>query len=244
MYKTLENIVAITRDDCTQLFFLFSGLMRTVGGMRPLGFLKKSQLDTRNVVMLIDPHRAGFRRGITDELCTLDAVVGWQREFLSTVPHVKQVYCIGVSAGCFAAIYSGHHLKADAVWSFSARAPAEEYWGQESEDLLRIQAARRDDPDEDPLAHCMLDAEMITIIRDVLGVPNGVTKYHLYYAPTNMCDTLAHTLICDLPQTVSCPIIPPDDFPHNNGPNWDHKILPIIQHMGGLPDLFPPFVAA
>ena len=244
MYKTFDNIVAITREDCSQLFFLFSGLMRTVGGMRALGFLKKSQLDNRNVAMFIDTHKTGFRRGISDELRSLDDIVRWQRNFCKELPHVKEVYCIGVSAGSFAAIYSGYHLKADAVWSFGARSPAEQYWGQDPEELLRIQAMRQDDPDEDPLAHCMLDADIITIVRDLLSVPNGKTKYHLYYAPTNWCDTLAHTLICDLPEMISCPIIPPDDYPHNNGPNWDHKLLPIIQHMGGLPELFPPFSGA
>jgi hypothetical protein len=90
----------------------------------------------------------------------------------------------------------------------------------------------------------MIDPYIITTARKMLSQPNGVTQYHLYYATTNECDTLTHALISDLPSTHSYPIIPPDDYPHNNGPNWDHKLLPIIQHMGTLPDLFPPFAAA
>jgi hypothetical protein len=241
MYEKFENIVAIKHEECSQLFFLYSGLQRTIGGMRALGFLKKSGLENRNVVMLIDPHKAGFRRGISDELQTLDDLVGWQREYLERQSHIKDVYCIGVSAGGYAAIYSGYHLKAQSVWAFAARSPAPEYWGQDPEALLRDQAARPFDPDGDLLEHCMLDSEIITTVRDLLSVPNGVTEYNLYYAPSNYCDSLAHTLISDLPGTTSYPITAPDDYPHATGPNWDHKLLPIIQHMGGLPDLFPPF---
>ena len=244
MYKTYENIVAITRENCSQLFLLYSGLMRTVGGMRALGFLKKSALDNRNVVMFIDPYKTGFRRGVSEEIPSLDALVNWQREYCKGLPHVKEVYCIGVSAGAFPAIYSGYYLKADAVWTFGARPPAEKYWGQDPEALLFEKATRPIDPNRDPLEECMIDPYIITTVRSLLSTPNGVTQYHLYFAPSNECDTLAHTLISDLPATHSYPIVAPDDYPHNQGPNWDHKLLPIIQHMGGLPELFPPFGAA
>jgi hypothetical protein len=241
MYEKYENIVAIKHEQCSQLFFLYSGLQRTIGGMRALGFLKKSGLEDRNVVMLIDPHKAGFRKGISDELQDMDDLVRWQREYRERQAHIKEVYCIGVSAGGYAAIYSGYHLKAQKVWSFAARSPAPQYWGEDPEVLLRDQAAREFDPDGDLLEHCMLDSEIITTVRDLLLVPNGVTEYNLYYAPSNYCDSLAHTLISDLPGTTSHPITAPDDYPYATGPNWDHKLLPIIQHMGGLPDLFPPF---
>jgi hypothetical protein len=244
MYEKFENVVAIKNEKCSQLFFLYSGLQRTIGGMRALGFLKKSQLENRNIIMLIDPHKAGYRKGISTELQNLDDLLQWQREYLERLPHVQTIYSIGVSAGSFAAIHTGYHLKVDTVWTFGARSPAPQYWGQDPEVLLRDQAMRPFDPDGDLLQHCMLDEEIIMQTRELLLQPNGVTKYRLYYAPSNYCDSLAHTLISDLPDTSSHPIVAPDDYPYATGPNWDHKILPIIQHMGGLPDLFPPFASA
>jgi hypothetical protein len=244
MYEVHENVVAIKNERCSQLFFIYSGLLRTVGGMRALGFIKNAVLWNRNVVMIVDPHKAGFRKGISAELPDLDALTLWQRDFAQRLPHVKDVYCVGVSAGSFPAMYAGYHLKAKGVWAFGARSPAPQYWGRDPDEVLAEQPNRKRDPNGDLLAQCMLDEEIIMIIRDLLAKPNGVTKYHLYYAPTNYCDSLAHTLIEDLPDALSYPIIAPPDYPHAAGPNWDHKLLPIIHHMGGLPDLFPPYAAA
>jgi hypothetical protein len=98
--------------------------------------------------------------------------------------------------------------------------------------------------DENPIDHFMLDGEFITQVRELLAVPNGVTKYHLYYAPSNIIDTLMHTLVSDLPETSSYPISAPDDYPRGELHGWDHLLLPIIEHMGMLPEIFPPFAAA
>jgi hypothetical protein len=241
MYEKYENIVAIKHEECSQLFFLFSGLQRTIGGMRALGFLKKSGLENRNVVMFIDPHKAGYRKGISAELKTLDDVVQWQRDYCTRMPHVKDVYSIGVSAGSFPSIYAAYHLKATAAWTFGARPQGQQFWGQDPEALLIEQAARNEDPNESPLDYCMFDEEIIMIVRDLLRKSNGITQYHLYYSPSNYCDSLAHTFLSDLPGTVAHPITAPADYPHATGPNWDHKVLPIIQHMGWLSDVFPPF---
>lgn len=251
MYAVFDNVATSTRADCCQLFFIFSGLMRKIGGLSPLDFLNEACLSDRNVVMFRDPYKTGYRRGLSEQIADLDALVNWQHEYCRTLPHVRDVYCVGVSGGALPAMYAGYHLKAKGVWSFGARPPAPEIWGLDPEALLfkqhslrREQGLARGNPHNetalDPFEECMLDTAIIDTVRNLLSTPNGITEYRLYYSPSNKCDTLVHDVLSDLPGTISCPVTASPDYPYAKGPNWDHKVLPILHHQQALPTLFPP----
>jgi hypothetical protein len=245
MYTQRDNIITITRTDCSQLFFIYTGLRLRVGGVPALDFLKKSGLANRNIVLARDPHKAGFRLGISESIPDLHSLVDWQAEVRHELSHVSQVYCIGNSAGGLAAIVAGHQLEAATVWSFGTRPPPKRRWlyppgkNQQESYARHPYSARlpesRSDPDSKFSAR--LDTAGLNEAMERLSNSNGTTEYRLYYVPSNEPDSFVHRHLSKCPGTVSCPIEPM--------PGWsEHMILSILDARDELPSLFPPLVPA
>ena len=101
-----------------ELFFIFAAA-GTTAGATSREFLKRTRLLERNVVMLRDRRNAYYLEGISDDLPTCATLVGWLRQTRERMSHVRRCYCIGSCMGGYAAIWFGHYLDADVVWSFS-----------------------------------------------------------------------------------------------------------------------------
>ena len=256
--KHYQNIVTSTTEQCCQLFFIFTGVGGQLLLMSPVEFLQKTDLAKRNFVIFKDPRQLGYRQGISAEISDLNALVDWQRQFLLDHPYIREVYCIGVSAGAIPAMISGHRLGVDTVWSFSARSPSarwrEKYGSAQPakvgvkpwlRDRLRNTAMRlrklTNTPARESLVESMLDIEMMKDAADELSEHNGQTEYRLFYSSTNVTDIFVHNLLSACPGVTSFPITPPPDSPDRFRPGWDHMILPILNHKGELGRLFPPF---
>jgi len=124
------NIACLTRENCSQIFFVYAGGAGMVEGMGPMAFLQKSGISDRNFAFVRDPHLVYFDKGVSDEIADLDAVIDWHHAHLAANPHVTEVYCLGNSFGGWAALFFGYMLAAKKVWSL---APAGS-WGL---DLLK-----------------------------------------------------------------------------------------------------------
>lgn len=226
-----RDIVFRTKENCAQLFFLFTGLFRNLIGMRPLEFVSQARLINRNLMVLRDPTHSGFQDGLSDAIPDLDSLVDWQREFIDSMHHVTDVYCVGVSAGSLAAMYAGHQLGAKTVWTFGARPPP-------TKEQLRYRLKEGTKPEFDIRD---LDYGYIGRVIDTLSTPNAETEYRLYYVSSNEKDSYVHDLLKVCPHTISCAVEPPPGYEHPGMQEWDHSVLTILNARGELSGIFPPF---
>jgi len=258
--KKYDNMVTSTRKNCSQMFFIFTGAFQNVAGMSPLDFLQQTGLANRNFIVFRDPYRVAFRRGISEEVSDFPALLAWQRRYLEDLPHVNELYCLGVSAGGIPAILSGHHHGAKTVWSFGARPPVED-WAAEYDrqktsgasfggrlQLYGKKLARRlrmltKTPAKAPFRTGFVDTDLVKKAAEDLKSSNGKTEYRLYYMESNLTDTYVHGFLKDAPGALSLPIEAPPDYPHMYEPGWDHLVLPVLKAKGDLRDLFPPFAS-
>lgn len=255
--QNYQNIVTSTRKECSQLYFIFTGVGGQLLLMSPFEFLQKTDLATRNFVVFKDPHLAGYQRGLSRGIPDLESLYDWQRRFILEHPHISDVFCIGVSAGAIPAITAGHRLGAKTVWSFSARSPSDRwrtrYGGPQSQRTgirpwLRGQLKKRavqlrkltNRTAQEKFAISMIDVELINKAAAQLGCSNGQTEYRLYYCPSNLTDAFVHSCLANCPAVSSHPVQPPSDYPDRFQPAWDHMILQILNQQGRLGQLFPP----
>ncbi len=222
------------RPECPQLFFLFTGNAENLQ-LHPMDFMRKTGIADRNIVIVRDAHQAGYRKGVSKEVDSLDAIVQWQRELLShRFPHVREVFCAGSSGGGGPAIYTGHHLEAKAVWSFAGRLPrpsiaaagliakteflrrvlGRDHVGpmtrDESERFWKaVQTPEvrqmRWDLGENP--DTVLDRDFLAQLVGLLREKSTATHYHLYYAVTNCLDEVTAEAFRGCPGVTIHPIM-------------------------------------
>lgn len=113
------NIACLTRDNCSQLFFVYAGGLGMVEGMGPMAFLQQSGISDRNVAFVRDPNTHYFSKGVSDELPDLDAVLDWHQSHLDANPHIDEVYCVGNSFGGWSALFFGYMLGVKKVWALA-----------------------------------------------------------------------------------------------------------------------------
>jgi hypothetical protein len=254
-----RNIVVRHNRQCQQVFFIFTGVGGQLLRMSPLEFLRESGLTNRNIIVFRDPHVRGYRQGISEDIPDLPALYRWQREFCETHPHIREVYCVGVSAGAAPAILAGHHLEAKTVWSFSARSPSGRWRARNpgshpARPAGRRQSARRQLQElamrlrkisnttaRERYRPSMLDLQLIDDAAATISQHNDVTEYRLYYSSTNQTDARIHGRLAGCPGVQSFPVVPPPDSPGRFWPGWDHLVLQILREKGQLGELFPPF---
>jgi hypothetical protein len=256
--KHYQNIVTSTTEHCSQLFFVFTGVGGRLLRMSPFEFLQETNLAKRNFVIFKDPRQFGYRQGISAEIPNLDAMHDWQRKFVLQRPHIRDVYCIGVSAGAIPAMLAGHRLRVNTVWSFSARSPSARWrkkygnahlqnstvkpWLKEKLKDTAMQLRKLTNrPARERFDKSLIDLDFINDAVIDLSEHNRKTEYRLLYANTNPTDVFVHNLLANCPGVTPLPISPPSDCPDRFRPGWDHMILPILHRQGGLGQLFPAF---
>lgn len=120
------NIACLSRENCSQLFFVYAGGLGMMEGMGPMVFLQKSGISDRNIAFVRDPNTLYYHKGVSDEIPDLDAVLDWHHEHIAANPHVSEIYCLGNSFGGWSALFFGYMLGVKKVWSL---APAG-VWGR------------------------------------------------------------------------------------------------------------------
>lgn len=162
------------RQDCAQLFMLFTG-MRGQLMMPPMTFIEQTRLVDRNLCMVRDLNECCYQRGVSKDLPDIPAFLHWQKVALSAFPHVRDVYCIGSSAGAYAALLVGHFLKVKQVFAFAPPVPVS----------LGDRITYVD--------------ERYANIAGVLAAGNGVTRFEVYYNEATEIDRVAAERLRGLP---------------------------------------------
>lgn len=157
-------LVVWERGNSSQLCYVFHGMAGALG-LQPLMVLRESGLIRSNLILLKDHYRFFYHAGLNREISNVDTLIARLRRCQEELPHVRQTYCFGPSAGGYAAILFGHYLKVDVVYAF---APAtqinlrdlKKYGG--CKDVSRISEQHRD-------------------LARLLAEHNGRTRYKLFY---------------------------------------------------------------
>lgn len=129
--------------------------------LRSFDFLKSTRILDRNLILFRDNEQANYQRGLSADIPSMAAFLDWQASQLALhFPHVRSTYCLGTSAGAYAAIVSGYFLKVPIVWSFGPMTLIDEpYRPSES----------------DPISRRCFD------LGELLRDGNGVTEYRIFY---------------------------------------------------------------
>jgi hypothetical protein len=157
-------LVVWEREASSQLYFVFHGMAGALG-IHPLTALRESGLIQNNLILLKDFYRFFYHAGLNPEIPDVDAIAAHLRRCREKLPQVQETFCVGPSAGGYAAIMFGHYLAVDIVYAF---APAtqlnlkelEKYGG--SREIARITEERRD-------------------LAKLLSNYNGRTHYKIFY---------------------------------------------------------------
>jgi hypothetical protein len=255
-YNLADNHVMHVREKCSQLFFLYPGVQMAMAGMKPLEFIQASGLGNRNLVLFRDIFKVYMHRAENGD--TLRALRDVERSCRDRMTHVREVYCIGVSAGALPAILGGCHVDADAVWCFGPRPPSQ----SGVPDGGRVKhmpsfargafengkaAVRRllNAPYRSRLNESRLDIDLINEVVGRLESHQGKTQVQLFYVPSNEPDSFVTRRLCVAPRTTAYAVEPPRDYPARfTSIAWDHTVVPILKEKGQLATLFPPFVSA
>ncbi len=212
-----ENIVARRRKNCAQLFILFKGAVGKFMLMEPTQFLAETDLLSRNLIMIRDPHKAFYQRGVSQTIGDFDALMEWLAAYRNELPHVKEVYCVGVSMGSFAAVAAGARLKANAVFAFGLVT-----------NLVGTYIANR----SELLQELQLRDEEVDLAK-LLSTYNGVSEYHVYYSEGCEQDRLRVERIAGLPGVRL------KELRGNK-----HNTIESLKDHGMLGSVFPPYRAA
>jgi hypothetical protein len=246
MYRHYENTVTITRKDCSQLFFIYTGLKLRVGKVPALDFLKKTGLSNRNIVLMRDPYRAGFQLGITEAIHDLKSLIDWQAS--QVLPHVREIYCIGNSGGALAALVAGHRLKARTVWSFATSPPPRKRWlyppGRERKEVDNELLSSRIGESNFDRFDRRLDLEALDEAVRTLSEDNGVTDYRLYYVSSNEPDSFVQECLSKCPRATPCAVEAPPEWSERDRRKNDHLVLSILNARNELSTLIPAFASA
>lgn len=269
MYDTKHNAVFIRRENCSQLFLVFTGIHARVHGLGPLQFIQEAGLLDRNLVILRDPARSGFLGGCSETINNFEALLAWQREIIDDMPHVRSVYTIGISSGALAAMLSASRLGAACSWIFAPRvhslrqlAATEQMraagagyqlglkerlvmaghtWQARFRSLLQLTA--RESLPARPVVDAWF-ADFQPLLCELQSANSPV--HNLYYVPTNPIDSMIVNHLSQHCEHVRLhQVTPPSDYPRElkRTPGWDHIVMPIMIARKDFESLFPPFAA-
>ncbi|OGR13330.1 MAG: hypothetical protein A2341_02300 [Deltaproteobacteria bacterium RIFOXYB12_FULL_58_9] len=153
--NNVRPITVVRRPGSADVVFVFHGLNNETEIIhwhkRKRNPLSDLRLDVRNMVHLHDNRYSGFGTGISPEVSSWMGLLCYLKG-LCDIISCRNIYCLGFSNGCAAAISSGHFLKAKQVLAFSPN--------RTRHGLLR--------PIYDNI--------------EELSVSNGVTKYSICFA--------------------------------------------------------------
>ena len=134
-------------------------------GIQPLTVLRETGLIHNNLVLLKDYYRFFYHAGLNPEITDVDAIIARLRRCREELPHVRQTFCFGPSAGGYAAILFGHYLQVDVVYAFAPVTlinldDLKKFGGRK--DVSRITEQHRD-------------------LARLLAKHNGRTRYKIFY---------------------------------------------------------------
>lgn len=264
--------VSYVRPESHQLFFLFVGVWEPLT-IHTLDFMRNAAIGDRNMVILKDPYGVHcYWRGLSDEYSSLDGIVRWQQEQLATrFPHVREVFCVGTSAGASAALHTACRLRARAAWSLAGRVARADVLQQRErvaselyQTTLGRPALGLPTPEERAALEqafgtpevralrwqltgnpaTVVAQEQVAALVDVVRGCNAGTDFHFYYATTNAIDRqFAETFRC-CPRAALYPITPPpsDGSTDIVFRDPDHGIVAILHKMGRLGSVFSAYL--
>ncbi len=167
--------VHLHRPQSSQLVLIYGGMDAYYKGgaicsMGLIKFMQISGLGSRNLTWIRDPYFNNYMQGFGPEIPDLPSLEEWHLQHRASMPHVREVYTLGISSGAFGALYFGHLLGATKSWAFSPRT-----------------------------ANWDTDAEVKAALRERLQESNGVTAYDVWYAHKNRLDKDFADAIRDCP---------------------------------------------
>lgn len=264
--------ISYVRPESHQLFFLFVGVLEALT-VHALDFLRGTAIGDRNIVILKDPYNGHcYTRGVSEEYDSLEGIVRWQRQHLAECfPHVREIFCVGASAGGGAAIYTACQLGARAAWSLGGRIVKPELVVERDRALRALyqRVIGRPTPHGmTPEEHARLVEAFATpdvrqqrwnlsgnpdtvVARDrtdslvaLLQRSRAPTQFHFYYARTNVIDRQFAEPFRDCPNvTLHAVEAPPYDWSQDvTFRDRDHNIVQMLLQMGRLRTLFAPYV--
>ena len=203
-------LVVWERENSSQLGYVFHGMAGALG-IQPLTVLRETGIIRSNLVLLKDYYRFFYHGGLNREITDVDAIVARLRKCREELPHVRQTFCFGPSAGGYAAILFGHYLQVDVVY---ACAPAtvidlddlKKYGGRK--DVSRIPEQHRD-------------------LARLLAKHNGRTRYKILYCESYGRDRTFAEHLQDLPGVELYP-----------QPGNTHNVIRVMYESGRLREIF------
>jgi hypothetical protein len=205
------HTVCRPKPNCSQLFLVYQGRAGKLF-MPPLTFIRVTQIHDRNMILFRDASQADYQRGISSDISSMSAFVDWQRNLIaSDFPNTKTLYCVGTSAGAYAALASGFFLRASVVWAFAPLTEITEVY--EGSAL----------PDDAISLRCR---DLQALLRE----GNGVTEYRVFYNEHYETDRKAAERLEKCPGVTL--------FPQ---PGEDHPVVLTMDQLGRLRGLLVPF---
>lgn len=203
-------LVIREREDSNRLGYVFHGMAGGLG-LQPLTVLRETGLIRTNLVLLKDYNRFFYHAGLNCEITDLEAVIARLLRCREELPHIKDVFCFGMSAGGYAAILFGHYLQVDVVYAF---APAtqinlrdlKKFGGRG--DISRITEQHRD-------------------LALLLAKSNGRTSYRIFYCQGCRRDRNYAEHLRDMPGVELHP-----------QPGNTHNVIQAMHENGRLREIF------
>ncbi len=156
-----KGAIVLIRENSDQLFYVYTGDARGLM-INPILFLNRTRLLERNIVIFQDRYDAFYQRGISPEVNSFEAFFNWQVAFRERLSHVRRLFCLGTSAGGYAALAFGRLLKAQEVWAFGPQTNLDSRKYRRSLAGLSVPRERMD-------------------LALMLGTSNGKTTYNVYF---------------------------------------------------------------
>ena len=203
-------LVLWARENSSQLYYVFHGMAGGLG-IQPLTVLRESGLIRHNLVLLKDYYRFFYQAGLNHEITDVDAITARLWKYREELPHVRQTFCCGPSAGGYAAILFGHYLQVDVVYAFAPVTQInlhllKKYGGRK--DVSRITEPQRD-------------------LALLLAQHNGRTRYKLFYCDASTRDRTYAEHLQGLPGVELYP-----------QPGHTHNVIETIYESGRLREIF------
>ena len=263
--------VACVRPDSHQLFFLFTGTGLRPAGLQTIDVIARTPLARCNVVLVRDPLGRCYEEGLGGEYGSVEGIVRWQREQIAAhFPHVREVFCVGVSIGGLTAIQTACRLGARAAWSLAGRVLKPDVVDQRLRAMIEVyqrvvgrtrlgqltpdeERSLRDEFETPALSELrarLADPETI-IARDRLrGMAADVessgaaTECHLYCTVSNVIDRECADAFRACPNVTLHYLDPEPRYlePQVGFSEPDHSIVAILNRLGQWPTLFSAYL--
>jgi hypothetical protein len=203
-------LIVWERENSSQLYYAFHGMAGGLG-IQPLTVLRETGLIHNNLILLKDYYRFFYHAGLNQEITDVDAIIARLRRSREELPHVRQTFCFGPSAGGYAAILFGHYLQVDVVYAFAPVTlinldDLKKYGGRK--EVWRITEQHRD-------------------LALLLAKHNGRTRYKVFYCKGCGPDRTYAEHLQDLPGVELYP-----------QPGHTHNVIQTIYQSSRLREIF------